>query len=69
MYNKDIDIASLRKDLADECAGVFFAGGFGGGIIESTYIQSASDEEIIKIAIDKDINLAKYSKDLKNIQN
>lgn len=55
-----IDIEDLRKDLEQECYGAFFAGGFGGALMESFDIERASPEELIKIAEEKGIDLEKY---------
>jgi hypothetical protein len=55
-----IDTEQLRQDLMDESYGAFFGGGFGGALVESFDIQKASDEELIRIAQRKGIDLSKY---------
>lgn len=45
-----IDIEKLREVLKQEYYGIFLGGGFGGALIESLDIESASPEEIIKIS-------------------
>lgn len=55
-----IDIEDLRKDLKQECYGAFFAGGFGGALMESFDIERASPQELIEIAEEKGIDLEKY---------
>lgn len=55
-----IDVDSLRKDLLDESYGAFFGGGFGGALIESFDIERMSDEELVKTAIQKGIDIHKY---------
>lgn len=56
----EIDIDRLREDLKNEALGAFYGGGFGGALIESFQIDSASDEELIHIAQEIGINLEKY---------
>ena len=56
----DFDSDRLREDLKSECYGAYFGGGFGGALIESFEIDSASDEELIDIARKKGINLSNY---------
>lgn len=55
-----IDIDELRKDLINDSYGAFFGGGFGGALIESFDLQNASDEEIIRIAQNKGVDLSNY---------
>lgn len=55
-----IDVDELRKDLVNDSYGAFFGGGFGGALIESFDLQNASDEEIVRIAQNKGIDLSKY---------
>ena len=57
-----IDIEDLRKDLKQECYGAFFAGGFGGALLESFDIERATPEELVEIAEKKGIVLKKYEK-------
>lgn len=56
-----IDIDKLREDLKQESYGAFFGGGFGGALFESFDIDKASPQELVRIAQDKGIDLAKYS--------
>ena len=56
-----IDIDKLRKDLLQDCYGGYFAGGFGGALVEATDIEKASPQELIKIAENKEIDLTKYA--------
>lgn len=55
-----IDIDALREDMKNECYGAFFGGGFGGALIESFDIESASPEELVQMAQRQGINLSKY---------
>ena len=55
-----IDVDALRNDLANDCYGAFFGGGFGGALIEAADISQASDEEVVRIAQEKGIDLGKY---------
>ncbi len=54
------DIDGLREDLEDDCYGAFFGGGYGGAMIEAMDIEDASDEELIRIAREKGIDLGRY---------
>ena len=56
-----IDVDKLRKDLINESYGAFFGGGFGGALIESFDIERMSDEELVKTALQKDIDICSYS--------
>ena len=55
-----IDVEKLRKDLENDCCGAFFAGGFGGAMIEKAKIERMSDSELIRYAQRKGINLRNY---------
>ena len=55
-----IDIEKLRKEMKNDAMGAFFGGGFGGAMIEAFDIESASDEEIVRIAQKKGIDFRKY---------
>lgn len=55
-----IDIERLREDLKEDDYGAFFAGGFGGAMMESFEIEKASLEELIRIARNKGIDLDQY---------
>lgn len=57
---RSIDVDALRNDLANDCYGAFFGGGFGGAMIEAADISQASDEEVVRIAQQKGIDLGKY---------
>ena len=58
-----IDIDKLREDLKQECYGAYFGGGFGGALMESFNIESASPQKLIEIAEKKGIDLRKYTVD------
>ena len=55
-----IDVDVLREDLKNECYGAFYGGGFGGALMESFDIESASDEELVEIAMSKGFDLTDY---------
>ena len=59
----NIDIEELRSDLMDESCGAFFAGGFGGAMMEAADIKNASSEKLIRIAKSRGIDLGKYEID------
>ena len=56
----DIDFDRLREDLAEDSYGAFFGGGFGGALIEAGDIESASEDELIRIARRKGVDLEDY---------
>jgi hypothetical protein len=58
-----IDIDKLREDLKQECYGAYFGGGFGGALMESFNIESATPKKLIEIAEKKGIDLRKYAVD------
>lgn len=58
-----IDIDKLREDLMKECYGAYFGGGFGGALMESFNIESASPQKLIEIAERKGLDLRKYAVD------
>ena len=55
-----IDVDALRNDLIKDGYGAFFGGGFGGAFIEAADKSQASDEEVVRIAQEKGIDLGKY---------
>ena len=58
-----IDIDKLREDLMKESYGAYFGGGYGGALMESFNIESASPQKLIEIAERKGIDLRKYAVD------
>ena len=55
-----IDVDELREDMKQDCYGAFFGGGFGGALLEASDIESASPEELVRIAQRKGIDLSRY---------
>ena len=55
-----IDVDELREDMKHDCYGAFFGGGFGGALMEASDIESASPDELVRIAQRKGIDLSKY---------
>lgn len=55
-----IDVDKLRRDMKNDDFGAFFGGGFGGAFMEAMDIERASDEEVVKIAEKKGIDLRRY---------
>ena len=55
-----IDIDALRHDLEDDSYGAFFGGGYGGALFEAIDIERASDEEVVRIARQRGIDLNRY---------
>ena len=62
-----IDVDELREDMKQDCYGdlgdifsSFFGGGFGGALMEASDIESASPEELVRIAQRKGIDLSRY---------
>ena len=50
-----IDLDALRNDLIKDGYGAFFGGGFGGALIEAGDISQASDEEVVRVAQEKEL--------------
>ena len=55
-----IDIDELKKDMLNDSYGAFFGGGFGGALIESFDVESATPEELVEMAQRKGINIRNY---------
>lgn len=55
-----IDVDDLRNDLLNDSYGAAFGGGFGGALMESFDIKRASDEEVVRIALNKGYDLENY---------
>ena len=55
-----IDVDALREDMKQECYGAFFGGGFGGAMSSSFEIESASEDELIDLALRQGVDLEKY---------
>lgn len=55
-----IDVDKLRQDIRNECFGAYFGGGFGGALIESFDVESASPQKLLEMAENKGIDLKKY---------
>lgn len=55
-----IDVDALRKDMQEESLGAFFAGGFGGALVESFEVENASDEELVRMALNNGVDLEDY---------
>ena len=62
MYDETItiDVDALREDMKNECLGAFFGGGFGGALIEAGDIEKVDSEQLVQMAINRDIDLRKY---------
>ena len=55
-----IDVDKLKNDILSDSYGAAFGGGFGGALMEACDMESASDEEIVRIALDKGVDLNQY---------
>lgn len=55
-----IDVDALRDDLTNDDYGAFFGGGFGGAMMEAMDIKRASDEDVVRIALERGIDLSDY---------
>ena len=55
-----IDIERLREDLRSEDLGAYFAGGFGGALMEAFDIDNATPEELLQMAQDNGVDLRRY---------
>ena len=55
-----IDIERLREDLREEDIGAYFGSGFGGALMEAFDIDSATPEELVQIAQNREVDLRRY---------
>lgn len=55
-----IDVDELREDMKQDCYGAFFGGGFGGALMESFDVDSASPEQLVEMAREQEIDLEDY---------
>ena len=55
-----IDIEKLRRDLKSESLGAFFGGGFGAAISDMTDLDTATPEQLIRIAGRYSIDISDY---------
>lgn len=55
-----IDVERLRTDLCKECFGASFGGNYGGALLESSDVESASPGQLIAIAQNYGLDLRKY---------
>ncbi len=55
-----IDVDALSDMMKNDDLGAFFGGGFGGAAMEAMDIAKASDDDVIKIAQDKGIDLTQF---------
>lgn len=60
MERTTIDIEKLREALRQEALGAAFGGGFGGALIDVADIETASPEELIRIAERYGLDLGDY---------
>lgn len=58
----EIDVDRLRDDLISDCEAAYFVGGFGGAIIDMDEVENATDEEVVKLAIQNRIDINNYKK-------
>lgn len=56
----NIDYERLRKDIIEFYEGAFFVGGFGAAMFDISKINNVSNEELIIIANELNINLNNY---------
>ena len=56
----NINFEKLKKDIINYYEGAFFVGGFGAAIFDISKIYNASNEELINIANELNININNY---------
>ena len=56
----EIDFDQLRKDIIEFYEGAFFVGGFGAAMCDLSDVYKASNDELIRIANNLNININKY---------
>jgi len=57
---KEFDFDKLRDDIRNEYLGSYFGGGFGGALIALSDVDNMSDERLIDLAKELDINIYNY---------
>lgn len=57
----NIDFDRLRRDLIDYFESALFIGGFCMAIVDISKVQNASNDELIKIALNNKFDLKKYT--------
>ena len=57
----NIDFDRLRRDLIDYFESALFIGGFCMAIVDISKVQNASNDELIRIALDNKFDLKKYT--------
>ena len=57
-----IDTEKLRKDMVSDSMGAFFGGGYGGAMLEANDVKKASDDDLIRMAERRGVNLNRYKK-------
>lgn len=56
----EIDYDRLRNDLINFYQGAYFVGGFGAALMDSMDVEKMSDEELVKLALNKGFKLENY---------
>lgn len=56
------DFGDLRDDMMEEDLGGYFAGGYGGSLMEAAEVESASPEELLEMAEEQGYDLSKYER-------
>lgn len=57
---KVIDTDRLKEDMKNDSLGAYYGGGFGGALMESFDVDSASSDELIRKAQRQGIDLREY---------
>ena len=57
----NIDFDRLRRDLINYFESALFVGGFGMAIVYISKVQNASNDELIRIALNNKFDLKKYT--------
>ena len=58
----NIDIERLRSDLINYFEGAYFVGGFGAATFDIDAIDNATNEQLLVIADELDVNIGEYEK-------
>lgn len=57
----EIDYKRLRIDLINFFEGAYFVSGFGAALMDVEEVKRSSDEELVKIALNKGFKLEDYT--------
>ncbi len=61
MFEKEFDVNRLRKDMQDDY-GTAMMNGFPAAMIDLSKVERASDEELLRMAQERGVDLGRYER-------